>query len=260
MAETQTERSDAELVAAYREGDVHAFEELHRRYVGPIYRLVHRTLGDSLLAEDIAQETFIRSLRTLDRVDENFNFGGWIHTVAQNLCRDEIRRRSRHPRTEEPIEKELMYEVPSTGHRFDPVDEFEQRELRRTVWRVAQRLPEKYKLVLTLRELQGFSYRRIAKTMKISESAVETLVYRARLRFKEEFLAEQGGDELDHREVQRLLKPYLAGKLRKAQEEAVRSHLAGCVICSRKLPRTRPGRRKEGSEAALQSRESIADG
>jgi RNA polymerase sigma factor (sigma-70 family) len=213
-----------------------------------------------LLAEDIAQETFIRSLRTLDRVDENFNFGGWIHTVAQNLCRDEIRRRSRHPRTEEPIEKELMYEVPSTGHRFDPVDEFEQRELRRTVWRVAQRLPEKYKLVLTLRELQGFSYRRIAKTMKISESAVETLVYRARLRFKEEFLAEQGGDELDHREVQRLLKPYLAGKLRKAQEEAVRSHLAGCVICSRKLPRTRPGRRKEGSEAALQSRESIADG
>ena len=87
------ERTDAQLVAAFRAGEVSAFEELHRRYVATIYRLVHRTLGDQLLAEDIAQETFIRSLRTMDRVDESFNFGGWIHTVAQNLCRDELRLR-----------------------------------------------------------------------------------------------------------------------------------------------------------------------
>jgi RNA polymerase sigma-70 factor, ECF subfamily len=230
------ERSDAALVAAFRAGDVRAFEELHRRYVGPIYRLVHRTLGDSLLAEDIAQETFIRSLRTLDRVDEQFNFGGWLHTVAQNLCRDEIRRRARHPQTVGDDEHPILNDLPSAAMRFDPVQAFEQRELRRTVWRVSQRLPEKYRLVLTLRELQGFSYRRIAKVLKISESAVETLVYRARLRFKEELLAEQGGDDMDHREVLRLLKPYLAGKLRKQQAEAVRAHLAACVMCSRKLP------------------------
>lgn len=249
------ERSDAQLVAAFRGGDVRAFEELHRRYVGPIFRLVHRTLGDSLLAEDIAQETFIRSLRTLDRVDEEFNFGGWLHTVAQNLCRDEIRRRSRHPQMVDDEERQLIHEVPSVAMRFDPVQAFEQRELRRTVWRVSQRLPEKYRLVLTLRELQGFSYRRIARALKISESAVETLVYRARLRFKEELLAEQGGDEMDHREVQRLLKPYLAGKLRKQQAEAVRQHLAGCVMCSRKLPL---GKRKDLPRGRL-AREVNAD-
>jgi len=235
-------RTDAELVSAYRAGDVRAFEELHRRHVRGIYRLVHRTLGDALLAEDIAQETFIRSLRTLDRMDESFNFGGWLHTVAQNLCRDELRRRRRDPRLEEkvPADREILYEIPAPPSRFDPVLQAESRELRRRVYEVAQRLPEKYRLVLTLRELQGFSYRKIAKALKISESAVETLVYRARLRFKEEFVAQQSADEMDHRDVLAMLKPYLAGKLRKNQADAVREHLAHCVSCSRKLPRRKP--------------------
>jgi RNA polymerase sigma-70 factor (ECF subfamily) len=245
-------RSDAELVSAYKDGDVRAFEELHRRHVGAIYRLVHRTLGDALLAEDIAQETFIRSLRTLERMDESFNFGGWLHTVAQNLCRDELRRRRRDPRLEEkhPADREILYEIPAPAQRFDPAVQAEAHELRRRVHDVAQRLPEKYRLVLTLREIHGFSYRKIAKAMKISESAVETLVYRARLRFKEEFVAEQAGDDMDHRDVLAMLKPYLAGKLRKVQADAVREHLARCVACSRKLPKRKPSvRRALSSEA-----------
>src|SRR5438876_11310636 len=92
------EPTDIDLVRAYREGDIHAFEELHRRYVGSIYRLVRRKLGDALLAEDIAQETFLKALKNLERVDASFNFGGWIHTVARNLCYDELRRRQRDPR------------------------------------------------------------------------------------------------------------------------------------------------------------------
>ena len=70
--------------------------------------------------------------------------------------------------------------------------------MRRQVWAVAQRLPEKYRLVLTLRELQDLSYRQIAHTLKMSESAVETLLYRARLRFKEEYIAAEGEGELSH--------------------------------------------------------------
>ena len=128
--------------------------------------------------------------------------------------------------------------------RFDPVVQAEAHELRRQVFDVAQRLPEKYRLVLTLRELQGFSYRKIARVMKISESAVETLVYRARLRFKEEFVTEQAGEDMDHRDVLAMLKPYLAGKLRKVQADAVREHLAHCVSCSRKLPKRKPSLRR----------------
>jgi RNA polymerase sigma-70 factor (ECF subfamily) len=235
------EPTDVELVRAYRNGDVHAFEELHRRYVASIYRLVRRKLGDALLAEDIAQETFMKALRMMDRVDDTFNFGGWVHTVARNLCFDELRRRQRDLRADAggDDDSELMAQLPSTAKGFDPVEVQESNETRRQVWKVAQRLPEKYRLVLTLRELQDMSYRQIAKTLKMSESAVETLLYRARLRFKEEYLASQKEGELSHEEAVPLLAPYLAGKLRRPQAEAVRVHIASCTKCTRRV-----GRRK----------------
>jgi RNA polymerase sigma-70 factor (ECF subfamily) len=236
------EPTDVELVRAYRAGDIHAFEELHRRYVASIYRLVRRKLGDALLAEDIAQETFMKALKMMDRVDDSFNFGGWVHTVARNLCFDELRRRQRDLRADagsEDDDSELMAKLPSTAKGFDPVEVQESNETRRQVWKVAQRLPEKYRLVLTLRELQDMSYRQIAKTLKMSESAVETLLYRARLRFKEEYLASQKEGELSHEEAVPLLAPYLAGKLRRPQAEAVRVHIASCTKCARRV-----GRRK----------------
>ena len=236
------EPSDVELVRAYRAGDIHAFEELHRRYVASIYRLVRRKLGDALLAEDIAQETFMKALRMMDRVDESFNFGGWVHTVARNLCFDELRRRQRDLRADtagDEDDSEMMAQLPSTAKGFDPVEVQESNETRRQVWKVAQRLPEKYRLVLTLRELQDMSYRQIANTLKMSESAVETLLYRARLRFKEEYLASQKEGELSHEEAVPLLAPYLAGKLRRPQAEAVRVHIASCTKCARRV-----GRRK----------------
>ena len=233
------EPTDVELVKAYRSGDIHAFEELHRRYVASIYRLVRRKLGDALLAEDIAQETFMKALRMMDRVDDSFNFGGWVHTVARNLCFDELRRRQRDLRVEgsDEDEDEYLANLPSTSRSFDPVDVQESNETRRRVWAVAQRLPEKYRLVLTLRELQDLSYRQIARTLKMSESAVETLLYRARLRFKEEYIAAEGAAELNHEEVAPLLAPYIAGKLRRNQAEAVRRHIATCLRCSRRLGR-----------------------
>src|SRR5437879_10763448 len=116
--------TDVELVRAYREGDIRAFEELHRRYVASIYRLVRRKLGDALLAEDIAQETFMKALRMMDRVDESFNFGGWVHTVARNLCYDELRRRHRDLRADgatDEEDNELMANLHSTARVSDPV-------------------------------------------------------------------------------------------------------------------------------------------
>lgn len=235
------EPSDVDLVRAYRTGDIHAFEELHRRYVASIYRLVRRKLGDALLAEDIAQETFMKALRMLDRVDDSFNFGGWVHTVARNLCFDELRRRQRDLRADggDDDDDDLMANLPSTSKGFDPVQVQESNELRRQVWAVSQRLPEKYRLVLTLRELQDLSYRQIARTLKMSESAVETLLYRARLRFKEEFISAEGAGALTHDEALPLLAPYLAGKLRRSQADAVRMHLAVCVKCGRRVGRRR---------------------
>lgn len=248
LTQQRSEPSDIELVRAYRAGDARAFEELHRRYVGPIYRLVKSKLGDALLAEDVSQETFLKALRQLDSMDEEFNFGGWIHTVARNLCYDELRRRRRDVRAEAPPgedQDELLDRLPSNSSGFDPVEVSESNDMRRRIWEVAQRLPEKYRLVLTLRELQGLSYRQIARSLQISESAVETLVYRARLRFKEEYMATEGDQVLDCAAVRPLLAPYLSGKLRRAQEEMVREHVASCVKCARKIGGRQPALARE---------------
>src|ERR1700746_3375277 len=102
----------------------------------------------------------MKALRMMDRVDDSFNFGGWIHTVARNLCYDELRRRRRDLRAEPPEsedQEDLLERLPATSGRFDPVEVSESNEMRRRIWEVAQRLPEKYRLVLTLRELQGLS-------------------------------------------------------------------------------------------------------
>src|SRR2546429_7867392 len=93
QARAPSEPTDVDLVRAYREGDVHAFEELHRRYVASIYRLVRRKLGDALLAEDIAPETLLKAPPMMGPGGESFNFRGWVHTVGRNLCYGEPPRR-----------------------------------------------------------------------------------------------------------------------------------------------------------------------
>src|SRR4029077_3303358 len=117
--------------------------------------------------------TFMKALRMLDRVDDSFNFGGWVHTVARNLCFDELRRRQRDLRADGDPEDEgeLMANLPSTSKSFDPVLVQESNEMRRQVWAVAQRLPEKYRLLLTPPGLYDPHPRPIAHFLQTSESA-----------------------------------------------------------------------------------------
>ena len=188
--------SDVELVRAYRAGDIHAFEELHRRYVGSIYRLVRRKLGDALLAEDISQETFLKALRMLDRVDDSFNFGGWVHTVARNLCYDELRRRQRDLRVEENEEDDtdLLASLPSTSRSFDPVQMQESNELRRQVWTVAQRLPEKYRKIIFMRHFKHMDVNEIACALNKPEGTIKSRIRTGLMRLRHRLL-EQGIDE-----------------------------------------------------------------
>src|SRR2546421_406525 len=90
------EPSDLVLVDAYRGGDAAAFDCLFRRYHQRIRSLCLRYLGDAQAAEDLVQETFFNVVKSLNRVDDTYNFGAWIHRIAVNLCHDELRRRERH--------------------------------------------------------------------------------------------------------------------------------------------------------------------
>jgi hypothetical protein len=104
---------------------------------------------------------------------------------------------------------------------------------------VARRLPEKYRLVLTLRELQGLSYANIARKMRVSESAVETLLHRARRRFKEEYLFMEGKAQTEETRcptIAYLLDNFPPGTLRREQRKMVAQHLDSCPACSERYP------------------------
>ena len=243
-----SEPSDVDLVRAFQAGSVESFDLIFIRYHQAISALTNRLVRDPLLAEDLTQETFFRVLRSLERIDESFNFSAWIHRIATNLCYDELRRRKRAqgpnnteegPRASQPITgvedpDEMMKSLASSDLAGLPEDALAMRELRREVWDVAARLPENYRMVLSLRELQGLSYAGIAKVMNLSDSAVETLLHRARRRFKAEFLfmsfAEAHGDEkCDF--LGELLAGFSPRSLNRAQRQLITDHTRSCPRC-----------------------------
>lgn len=87
------QRSDEDLVRLYLRGDEGAFELLVRRYVPPIHRFLARLAGDSHIAEDLAQETFVKVWRHLKKFDLNKSFKTWIFTIAKNAATDFFRKK-----------------------------------------------------------------------------------------------------------------------------------------------------------------------
>ena len=237
----EQEPGDLELIRAYRDGDASAFDRVFSRYQARIRALCARYVGDGQLAEDLVQETFFNVLKTLGRVDDDFNFSAWIHRIAVNLCHDELRRRDKHRTHLEPggeAAEEAVLRLVDSDRRRRPDEALEMTELRRVVWEIARALPERQRMVLTLRELQGLSYASISHVMGISQSAVETLLHRARRRFKEAFLAAEGveGAGADCPTVRYVLENVGRRNLRKEQRRMLVDHLASCEDCNRRYP------------------------
>lgn len=235
MADEPEPRSDIDLVTSYRDGDVGAFDELFRRYHGRIRAICLRYIGDEMVAEDLVQETFFNILRSLERVDETFNFSAWVNRIAVNICQDELRRRSRrasHIDGSGDPEEQLLH-LADPDSRGDPEKALELSHLRQLVWEVAKRLPERQRMVLTLRELQGLSYASIARVMDISDAAVETLLHRARRRFKEEYLLLESPTEEQGpcAQVAYLIGTVGRESLRPKQRRFVEEHLESCAWC-----------------------------
>ena len=246
--------SDLDLIRDYLGGDVAAFDTLFRRYHKAIYGLTFRLLRDRQLAEDLTQETFFQILRTIHRINDSFNFSAWIHRIATNLCYDELRRRKRGqapaseegPRASNPLmgiedPEEVLGTIASKDPSGHPEDALAMRELRREVWDVAARLPKNYRTVLSLRELQGLTYAAIADVMGLSESAIETLLHRARRRFKAEYLyqtfVEAAGEERCDA-LQELLLGFGVRSLKRDQRAVIKSHIDTCGECRAALPLT----------------------
>ena len=182
----QDMRSDAEIVQAVLGGNVNAFEALVLRYQKKVYNTVLRLTGDSVQAEDLSQEVFLKIFRGLSSFRGESSFSTYIYRVAANTAIDALRRReaptvSLSAENEEGEEFELA--LPDPGPL--PVELLESRERRQAIRAAIDALPEHHRTVILLRELDGMSYQDIAKVMGLTEGTVKSRINRARARLRQ---------------------------------------------------------------------------
>jgi len=173
---------DEELIRRVQNGDQNAFGLLVRKYEHKIGSVIARYISDTHEVEDIAQETFIKAYRAIDRFRGDSAFYTWLYRIAVNTTKNYLVSQKRRP----PDSDLDASDVESTGigrvmHDNDtPEAGALSREIAQTVTAALQRLPEELRLALELRELQGFSYEEIAEQMQCPLGTVRSRIFRAR--------------------------------------------------------------------------------
>jgi|HubBroStandDraft_6_1064221.scaffolds.fasta_scaffold48436_2 RNA polymerase sigma-70 factor (ECF subfamily) len=179
---------DAALIHAFRAGDVAGFERVFRRHSHRLQVFCRHRLGPGAPAEDIVQEAFLRLLSAVDRVDDGFNVGSWLNRVVYNLCVDEVRRlRRQAPVTSEEGVEAIVLGLPDPDRARQPEAAQEMTRLRELIGRTMDSLPPRQHAAFVLHELRGLSCRHVAERLGLTEAAAETLLVRARRRFRREF-------------------------------------------------------------------------
>jgi RNA polymerase sigma-70 factor (ECF subfamily) len=228
---------DVALLAAYRLGDVRAFERLFSRHQSRLHALSVRYLGDPAEADDVVQETFLRLLRVADWVDENFNVAAWLHRVATNLSLTVLRRRRRTQLVSG--DEEWLLSAHDQHRSGQPDQAYEMGEARDRVVQVAAALPAQQRAVFLMREIEGLSYGDIAARLGVSHGAVESLLFRARRRFKQEYLSLEGEEgPTTCATTRHQLEVIGRARLGPWQEHQVARHLDGCTGCAERVQQT----------------------
>jgi len=182
--------SDDYLVAQAQNKDYHAFEELVKRYEGKIYGHTLRLLGNREDAQDVLQETFLNVFKGLESFRGDSTFSTWIYRIATNNALMRLRKLSRGERelNDELPPPESMKRQALASHILDPKDALLEKEMLRELDKTVERLPEKYRTVFLLRDVEEFTTDRTAQVLGISEAAVKSRLHRARLFIREQLL------------------------------------------------------------------------
>lgn len=160
---------DAVLVAAFRGGDVAAFEALVRRHTRFVYAHALRFFGDSATAEDISQEVFVKVMRAIDSFDERSRFSTWLYRVTRNTCLDEVRAGNRRPAPVDPIGL------------FGTTPDFSNEVVVNASIELATRaLPPEDRDALSAVAVFGLSYQEAAQVLGVPVGTVKSRVFRAR--------------------------------------------------------------------------------
>ena len=178
--------TDQEVVAIARRRDDAACRELVRRYERPIFSLIYRMVRNRELAEDLAQETFIKALNALESYRPEYKFSSWLFKIANNAAIDHLRKReldtlslegSPHADTPQRVEATAL----QIGEKAESaLEAVEHKELGGEIERAIAKLRPEYRTCILLRHVEGRAYEEIAEILNLPLGTVKTYIHRAR--------------------------------------------------------------------------------
>ena len=178
--------TDEELISRFQKGDERAYVELVNRYKDRLLNFVFQFLGDIEQAEDVVQDTMLRLYEKKHYYKEIAKFSTWIYTIARNLANTELRKRKRRKTTylSHLSKEERQFEIPAVQ---DDVDQSLHNEfINDRIQSAINNLPEHFKLVIILRDIQELSYDDISNIVEVPLGTIKSRINRARIQLQAE--------------------------------------------------------------------------
>jgi RNA polymerase sigma-70 factor (ECF subfamily) len=191
------------------------FDQIYHRHAPSVYRYALAVLGNHSDAEDVTQQTFLNAYRAIEQGTKPRKTENWLVTIAHNEVRRHFRRRGNT--VEVQFDERLAHPVPEdSGPSLADV------------LRALQHLPPAQRSALVMREFEGRSYAEIAELLDVTQSALETLIFRAR-----RALAEHLEGAITCTEAEQAFSRRLDGRLPRREARRLRAHLKECSLCER---------------------------
>jgi RNA polymerase sigma-70 factor (ECF subfamily) len=165
---------EIELIQRAQVGEPRAIRDLYKLYAPRVYAIVRRFAGDDALAEDWAQEAWVRIFRALGTFRGEARFSTWLHRIAVNSALHGRRWRDRRTRNEAPLEDTVPMRATS-----------EDALLRMKLERAMKQLPERMRQVLVLHDVEGFTHEEIAEFLGVTAGTSKSQLFKARARMRE---------------------------------------------------------------------------
>ncbi|MDI3533885.1 MAG: polymerase sigma-70 factor, subfamily [Thermosediminibacterales bacterium] len=180
--------NEQQLIKKCQEGNLQAFSKLVKLYEKKVFNIAYRMLGDYEEAGDVSQEVFLRIYKSIESFKGNSSLATWIYRVTTNMCIDQLRRKKGKQiySLDEPIETDYGKLYPEAPDASDtPEEQVLKKDVQKLIKKSLEKLPEEQRIVIVLRDIQGFSYNDIAEITGCSLGTVKSRINRGRKALKD---------------------------------------------------------------------------